>query len=241
MNSTRQKRLFLLILTLVVVCPAIYCADHEEPAVFESNINLPLRGETIIYGDGIELYWRYAYLLAVVAGAAVVTPVFVAANPLWQKIYTKILWQKIYTMLNIILIKQPTPWLSSIVIQNIPYTNVSLIELAAATAFDLPFVYLALKIYWEVRDRSNNAIRQSWNLFNQARIRHNRAVSIGVHYEGMIVADDQENRTLLTRHDNEVGNYPFDRWRQDRQAAMSGLVNKILLGPGNLARILSIN
>ena len=42
-----KKRLFLLILTLVGMCPAVYCADHEGEEIFESNILLPLGGEVI--------------------------------------------------------------------------------------------------------------------------------------------------------------------------------------------------
>lgn len=221
MNFTRQKRLFLLIFALAGMCPAIYCADHEEPAVFESNIRLPLQGEEIGNND-IEIDRQYANLLPVVTSAAVAIPVLVAA----------------YRSLLPSLIKQDTFWLPSIVTRGIPYINKSLIVFA----FGMLFSHLVHKIYYVVRDRSYHAMWESWYLLNQARVQHNRAVSSDPQYEGMIVTDGQENRTLLTRHDNEVGHYPFDMWRRNRQAAMrSGLVNKILLGYRRLACIRAIN
>ncbi len=222
MNSTRQKRLFLLILTLLAgVCPAAYCADHEEP-IFESNIGLPLQGERIEAND-IMPNGRYADLLEGATFTAIIMSGTIVAS----------------RSLLPFLIKQATPWLPSIVRRDIPYINRSLGDVAVVSAFVLPLTYLAFNISREVGYISRNAIWENWDTLDEARMQHNRAVSIDPQYEGMIVADEQENRTLLVRHDNEVHNYPFDRWRQDRDhraRMMSGLVIKFLIGPGNLAR-----
>ncbi len=227
MNSTRQKRLFLLILTLLAgVCPAAYCADHEEP-VFESNIGLPLQGEGIEEDDIVPNY-RYADQLDFAAFTAIFVSASIVASPLVAFLAKK---------------AAATPWLPSIVRRDIPYINRSLGDIAATCAVILPLAYLAVNLSREVGYISRNAMWQNWETLNEARMQHNRAVSIDPQYEGMIVTDEQENRTLLMRHDNEVHNYPFDRWRQDRdrQARMSGLVNKFLIGPGNLARRRAIN
>ena len=214
MNSTRQKRLFLLILTLAGMCPAIYCADHEEPAVFESNINLPLQGEQgeeIVYAD--MPINRYEILLS----TATSVPIYFAAS--------FFILSRLMPHLDLFLTNHRSrSWLFS-----------------AALAASIPSAILTGYLFRKIQTKSFLAILRCRNLLNQARTQHNRAVNSDVNYEGMIVTDEQGNRTLLTRHDNEVGNYPFDRWRQDRQVAMSGLVNKILLGPGNLARIRAIN
>lgn len=231
MNSTRQKKLFLLILTLAGTCPAIYCADNEEPAVneepadavFESNIALPLQGEEIDYADMPNTNHGYSNLL----GIATVAPIYMAGS-------------FVTAYLGISLSEKARPWLPSIVMRDIPYIKFNLMEIKALLVLGVPFGLLFTHFYKKIQNKSYLAILEWRNLLNRARIQHNRAVSRDVPYEGMIVTDEHENRTLLTRHDNEVNDYPFDMWRQDRQVVID-LVSKILLGPENLRRIRSVN
>ncbi len=232
MNSTRQKKLFLLILTLAGMCPAIYCADNadnEEPAVneepadavFESNIGLPLQGEEIDYADMPNL--GYEHLLSI----ATVVPIGLVGC-------------KVIASIVPFLSNQAGPWLPSIVMRDIPYIDMNLMEIKAILVLGVPFGFLLPHFYKKIQNKSCLAILEWRNLLNQASLQHNRAVSRDVPYEGMIVTDEHENRTLLTRHDNEVHDYPFDMCRQDRQVVID-LVSKILLGPENLRRIRSVN
>ena len=94
--------------------------------------------------------------------------------------------------------------------------------------------------YQRIGIASRHAIFQYFELFWYARDRHNQAV-IDYNCEGMI-SGEEDNRVLrIRKHTGEVFIYPFDRWRRERQEAISGFVTKLLLGPENVRRICTLN
>ncbi len=235
MNFTRQKKLFLLILTLAGICPAIYCADHEgadiheQADIFEPNINLPLEGEAIYHNDGPMQ--GYDYQLGIATASAIYT-VGIGASYYFLTSVSK----------NFIKNKDLLSRLPSIVTRDIPYFGLNLIELNSVITCVILCGSLSIYLSNKIRNESRLAIDQWQDRLDHSIINHNRAVSEDPQFEGMIIYDEQGNRTLSMRGDDqEVHEYPFDRDRQERQANIRGLVIKFLLGPENLRRIRSVN
>ncbi len=215
-----KKRLFLLMLTLVSMCPIIYGADHEE-VPFESNITLPLKGERIEWHERLDL--EYANRLSAATMLAVAIPMCFIVGRYVPSLVERAMPRSLST--NSRLVKA--------------------VSLVAAFAAGLCAVsYLGDSI-------SNISIDRIWQSTYAANLNatipaHNKAV--GNKHTGMITLDSNGNRVLrMSPHGRPYAEYPypFDQWRVNREKAIreatSGLVNKFLLGPGNLQCISAIN
>ena len=215
-----KKRLFLLMLTLVSMCPTIYGADHEE-VPFESNITLPLKGERIRDPDWLD--HRYPSQLGLVSLFA-----------------------------SCILLNAIDDYIPSLIQQVLPRSlstsrykrSITLaIRLAPVAAASCATICL-----WGYFHKISNDIIEQYNERLAAVVTaHRRAV--GNDHNGMITLDGNGRRVLRMRRRDwelyETDPYPFDEWREYREEATrevtSGLINKLLLGPGNLRRIRVIN
>lgn len=215
-----KKRLFLLMLTLVSMCPTIYGADHEG-VPFESNITLPLKGERIRDHDWLNhRYPMQLGLVSLLATGILLNAIDDYIPSLIQQVLPRSLSTSRY--------KRSITWA---------------IKLAPVAA-----VCCATICLWRYfLPTSNNIIEQYNERLAAVVTAHRRAV--GNDHNGMITLDGNGRRVLrMRRHDlglYETDPYPFDEWREYREEitreATSGLVNKLLLGPFNLQRIRVIN
>ena len=221
-----KKRLFLLMLTLVSMCPTIYGADHEE-VPFEPNITLPLAGERIELHERLDR--GYANRLGAATMLAVAIPITFIAHRYVTSLVERAMPRSLSTNSRLLV-----KWI---------------IRGAVSAAVVCPALYLRHYITNLSTDRM---IGYRFHHLNAAVEAHNTAV--GNEYNdygkitGMITQDGNGNRVLRRRRHNlgyEEYPYRFDQWRENREEATrevtSGLINKLLLGPGNLRRIRVIN
>ena len=217
-----KKRLFLLILTLVGMCPAVYCADHEEN---QFQRGLPLSGAEIRYPEISNS--GYATCLGWLSG-------LVGASLIY------------------LIMSKSLPFVIEQVMPLLYTNNEALIDatgciLAIGTA--IPVCILLAK---KIEKKSHDILDQSSRSIKQAKTLHNIAVAPSTRCMGTIVKEENGYRSLLIPMNDIVRTYPlndivhtypFDLWRSERQETVSKLswLDKLFLGPGDLDRIRAVN
>ena len=236
-----KKRLFLLILTLVAgIYPATYGADHEvleaeagyeEAEVFEPNIELPLRGEGIDHiTDDLRTF---------TFDRAMCLNLYLISSFTLLLVGSRVLDRYVSPLI----VKQ----VRSTVVRYMPFIKVNLVNRVmkpCATPLVialLVFGNITLFAKFEVKARESRVRHQ--NILEPAITAHNRALVDNNGYEGQILTNQEDDRTLIIRRGNEVFAYPFNLWRRQRREAINGMswLEKLLLGSENLRRIRAIH